>query len=90
VPALLHKKYRDLKVDVVVTVDEFAPDLAERYDAELWPGAAIVFMSVSSNVLRGRSLGPQLPGPDRKLGERTLEYQYESVPSTARASFSAS
>ena len=60
--ALLHKKYRNLKVDVVVTVDEFALDLAERYGSELWPGAPIVFMSVSSSVLRGRSLGPRTIG----------------------------
>jgi len=62
VVALLRKKYRDLKVDVVVTVDELALDMAERYGAELWPGAAIVFMSVSSSVQRGRSLGPRTIG----------------------------
>ena len=62
VHALLRKKYRGFKLDVVVVVDTLGLDFAERYGAELWPGAAVVFMSVSNSALRARSLDPRTIG----------------------------
>jgi signal transduction histidine kinase len=60
--ALLRKKYRDLKVDVVVAAGTTALEFAERHGDEIWPGAAIVFEVVPDEALRGRTLGPRTTG----------------------------
>jgi len=60
--ALLRKKYRNLKVDVVVAAATIALDFAQRHRDEIWPGATIVFHSVSSAELRARSLPPRAIG----------------------------
>jgi len=62
VVALLRDKYRDLKVDVVVAVAPIAFDFAQRHRAEIWPGAVIVFNSVSAAALEERSLDPRIIG----------------------------
>ena len=65
--ALLRKKYRGLKVDVVVAVETLALDFAQRHRAELWPGAAIVFHSVSAASLDGRRLDRRTIGVPLQL-----------------------
>jgi signal transduction histidine kinase len=82
---LLRKKYREFKVNVVVAVDTLALDFAERYGAELWPGAVIVFTSVSSSALSGRSLGSRTIGvPFRLEFGPTIDIAMEVRPATRR------
>ncbi|MCC7220648.1 MAG: sensor histidine kinase [Candidatus Contendobacter sp.] len=85
VVALLRKKYRDLKVDVVVAAGSIAFDFAQRYRAEIWPGAAIVFHSVPATALKGRSLDPRTIGVPVQLEfERTLDLALRLRPATRR------
>jgi signal transduction histidine kinase len=60
--ALLRKKYRGLKVDVVVAAEALALDFAQRHRDEIWPGAAIVYHSVSTAWLRAHRLAPRTIG----------------------------
>jgi signal transduction histidine kinase len=60
--ALLRKKYRDVKIDVVVAAETTALEFAERFGDELWPGAAIVFHSVPMRAVAARALGPRTTG----------------------------
>jgi hypothetical protein len=60
--ALLRKKCRDLKVDVVVADAPIALDFAERHREEIWPGAVIVFNSVPAASLRDLNLDPRTIG----------------------------
>jgi signal transduction histidine kinase len=41
--ALLSKKYRSVRIDVVVTVTKPAFDFFKQYGEQLWPGARLVF-----------------------------------------------
>ncbi|MCP5133161.1 MAG: sensor histidine kinase [Gammaproteobacteria bacterium] len=83
--ALLRKKYRGLKVDVVVTAGSIALDFAQRHRTELWPGAAIVFHSVPVTVLEGRNLDPHTTGVPVQLGfEQTLNLALHLRPATRR------
>jgi len=67
VAALLRKKYRDLKVDVVVADAVIALEFAQRYRTEIWPGAAIVFNSVPAVMLRDRTLDARTIGVPVRL-----------------------
>ncbi len=49
--ALLAKKHRGLRFDVVMPLGDVALGFAERHRAALWPGAPIVFFSVSGDRL---------------------------------------
>lgn len=60
--ALLQRKYRDTKVDVVLAMETTALDFAERHGEAIWPGAPIVFNSVPATVLVRRALGPRTTG----------------------------
>lgn len=83
--ALLRKKYRDLKVDVIVAAGEIAVDFAEKHRAEIWPGAAIVFHSVPEGVLRAASLDPRTIGvPVRLDFGPTLDLALKLRPATRR------
>lgn len=62
VVALLRKKYRDLRVDVVVADAAIALDFARHHRADIWPGAVIVFNSVPSELLRGARLDARTIG----------------------------
>jgi signal transduction histidine kinase len=85
VVALLRKKYRGLKVDVVVTVAPIALDFAQRHRAEIWPGAAIVFHSVPAGVLDERSLDARTIGvPARLEFGPTLDLALKLRPATRR------
>ena len=42
--ALLKKKYKALRIDVVVAVSRTALDFFERHGEQLWPGARVVYM----------------------------------------------
>lgn len=65
--SLLRKKYHVLKVDVVVAVAPIALDFAQRHHEQIWPGAAIVFHSVTTEVLRDDSPGPDTIGVALRL-----------------------
>ena len=54
--ALLAKKYKDLRVDVVVAVSELALDFYRRHGAQLWPGARLVFSGWPSEVFDSAGL----------------------------------
>ncbi|MBK1650274.1 sensor histidine kinase [Rhabdochromatium marinum] len=51
VVALLEKKYRRLKVDVVLAVTPIALDFAQRHHQDIWPGATLVFEGISVRSL---------------------------------------
>ena len=83
--ALLRKKYHDLKVDVIVAAGSIAFDLAQRYRAEIWPGAAIVFHSVPATSLEKRDLDPRTIGvPVRLEFGQTLDLALRLRPTTRR------
>jgi len=83
--ALLRKKYRGLKVDVVVAAAPVALDFAQRHRDEIWPGAAIVFHSVPLDELRERSLKPGTIGVPVELEfESTLDLALKLRPATRR------
>ncbi|MGB7933241.1 MAG: hypothetical protein WCH04_13630, partial [Gammaproteobacteria bacterium] len=82
---LLRKKYRDLKVDVVVADAQIALDFAQRHRAEIWPGAVIVFNSVPTTLLHKRSLEPRTIGvPVRLEFGQTLDLALKLRPATRR------
>jgi len=83
--ALLRKKYRGLKVDVVVAAAPVALDFAQRHRDEIWPGAAIVFHSVPTDELRERSLEPHTIGVPVALEfGSTLDLALKLRPATRR------
>lgn len=83
--SLLRRKYRGLKVDVVVAMAPIALDFAQRHRTDIWPGAAIVFNSVSDAELRERSLGPRTIGVPMRLElGRTLDLALKLRPQTRR------
>jgi len=85
VVALLRKKYRDLEVDVVVADAPIALDFAQRHRAEIWPGAVIVFNSVSTDLLEKRRLEPRTIGLPVRLGLRkTLDLALKLRPKTRK------
>ncbi|HRW64792.1 MAG TPA: ABC transporter substrate binding protein [Candidatus Competibacter sp.] len=85
VVALLRKKYHDLKVDVIVAAGSIAFDFAQRYRAEIWPGAAIVFHSVPAASLEKRGLDPHMIGvPSRLEFGQTLDLALRLRPTTRR------
>ena len=88
--ALLRKKYRGLKVDVVVAAGSIALDFAQRYRAEIWPGAAIVFHSVPVTSLERRGLDPHTIGvPVRLEFGQTLDLALRLRPATRRVAIVA-
>ncbi len=85
VAGLLRKKYRGLKVDVVVAAAPIALDFARRHREDIWPGAAIVFNSVSTALLDERSLESDVVGiPVRLEVGQTLELALRLRPRTRR------
>jgi signal transduction histidine kinase len=83
--ALLQKKYHDMRVSVVVADALIALDFAQRHRAEIWPGAAIVFNSVPTAILQGRSLAARTIGvPVRLEFGQTLDLALKLRPATRR------
>jgi signal transduction histidine kinase len=85
--ALLRAKYRDFKVDVVVAIEASALKFVEQHREQVWPGAAIVFHSVSVSELRGRALGARtagVPVRDETAIEATLDLALVLRPQTRR------
>lgn len=82
---LMSKKYRDLKVDVVVAAAPIALDFVQRYKDEIWPGAAIVFNSVPPSSLSERSLDADTVGiPVQFEFGQTLDLALTMRPDTRR------
>lgn len=85
VVALLRKKYRDLKVDVIVAAAEIALRFAETHRAQIWPRATIVFHSVPETHLRELKLDPHTIGvPTRLDFGTTLDLALKLRPATRR------
>jgi len=83
--ALLRKKYRDLKVDVVAATAPPALDFAQRHRAEIWPGAVVAFNSVSTDLLKERNLEPRTIGlPVRLELGQTLDLALKLRPAARR------
>lgn len=83
--SLLHKKYTDLKVDVIVATAEIALRFAQKHRSEIWPGAAIVFHSVPEAELRGTRLEPRTSGiPVRLEFGSTVDLALKLRPATRR------
>jgi signal transduction histidine kinase len=83
--ALLRKKYSDLEVDVVVAFAPIALDFAQRHHEEIWPGAVIVFYTMSAELLKERSLEPPTIGlPMRLELGQTLDLALKLRPATRR------
>ncbi len=83
--SLLKTKYQDLKVDVVVAISAVALSFAQRHGEELWPGAAIVFNSVSSDSLAAVESAPGTAGVPVDLDfARTIELALRLRPKTRR------
>jgi len=82
---LLRKKYRGLKVDVVVAAATIALDFALRHRDAIWPGATIVFHSVSDAELGARRLPPRTIGlPVRYDFGSTFDLALKLRPGTRR------
>jgi hypothetical protein len=60
--ALHRKKYRALRIDVVVAVTTPALDFYNRHGAELWPSARVVFHSVPNPGREAAPLPPHVTG----------------------------
>jgi signal transduction histidine kinase len=60
--ALLVKKYKGLRVDVVVAVTQPALDFVNDHGKELWPGARIVFQGIPERALKNAALSPNITG----------------------------
>jgi signal transduction histidine kinase len=83
--ALLRKKYRGLKVDVVVADAPIALNFVQRYRAEVWPEAVIVFNSVPPALLREMRLEPRTIGiPVQLEFGPTLDLAMKLRPATRR------
>jgi signal transduction histidine kinase len=85
VVALLGKKYRGVKVDVVVAAGTIALEFARQHRADLWPGAAIVFFSVPVGALEALRLEPGTIGvPIRFEFGPTVDLALKLRPATRR------
>jgi signal transduction histidine kinase len=60
--ALLAKKYRGLRVDVVVPITQPALDFANTHGKELWPDAGIVFHGIPAPALENIALPSRVTG----------------------------
>jgi signal transduction histidine kinase len=60
--SLLVKKYKGLRIDVVVAVTRPALDFVNDHGKELWPDARIVFHGVSARTLENTVLPPHVTG----------------------------
>jgi signal transduction histidine kinase len=60
--ALLVKKYKGLRIDVVVAVSQVALDFVNDHGKELWPGAEIVFHAVHARALENAVLPAHVTG----------------------------
>ncbi|MBK5970320.1 hypothetical protein CCR91_16545 [Thiorhodovibrio winogradskyi] len=81
--ALLEKKYRRLKVDVVLAITPIAVDFAQRHRDDIWPGATMVVDAVSVKSLARLALEPVVSGIPYVLAfERTLDLALRLKPNT--------
>ncbi len=60
--ALLTKKYKSVKIDVVVTVLQPALAFYKRHGDALWPGASVVFHGIPELTVEPRTLPPNAVG----------------------------
>ena len=56
--ALLSKKYRALRIDVVVAVSRTALDFFERHGSQIWPGAKVVYVGFLGYEFKPSTLPP--------------------------------
>jgi len=60
--ALLVKKYKGLRIDLVVAVTQPALDFVNHYGQELWPGTSIVFHGIPARALENAALPARVAG----------------------------
>ncbi|MCB1689996.1 MAG: hypothetical protein KDI33_15975 [Halioglobus sp.] len=83
--ALLAEKYKNVPVDVVVAYGAAALAFAKQHQEAIWPGAAIVFNSVSNESLTDLGLGSRTAGvPVDLYFEETIELALRLRPETTR------
>jgi signal transduction histidine kinase/ABC-type uncharacterized transport system substrate-binding protein len=83
--ALLRKKYRGLRIDVVVAVETTALEFAEQHRNEIWPDAAYVFHSVPVSFVVRRPTGLRTTGVPVHYDVRpTLDLALHLRPRTRR------
>ncbi len=82
---LLTEKYKAVPVEVVVAYGKAALEFAERHRNRIWPGAAIVFNSVSSDDLADGVPGNRTAGvPVEPAFGQTIELALRLRPRTSR------
>jgi signal transduction histidine kinase len=83
--ALLAKKYRTLKIDVVVTVMRPALDFYQRHGEALWPGARVVFHGIPDLAIEPTTLPSNATGQvNRDDFEGTIELARRLQPNARR------
>lgn len=82
--ALLAKKYKETKIDIIVAVTKPALDFANTH-ADLWPDAKILFHSVPSHLLKSIPLTERIKGvrEGRNVG-KTLDLAHRLQPDAER------
>jgi signal transduction histidine kinase len=83
--ALLRKKYKDVKFDVVVAVGEPALNLVRRHRSELWLDAWVFFHSVPQQSLQGIESEARMAGVlTRRTVDKTIELARKLQPNARR------
>ncbi len=83
VAQLLQRKYQSLEVEVVVAMAPIALTFAEQHRDLIWPGATIVFTTVSTQLLDQRQLPPDVIGVPHQLEfGQTLDLALRLRPNT--------
>ena len=82
--ALLAKKYKQTKIDIIVAVTKPALDFATKH-GDLWPDAKILFHSVPTHLLDGVPLTERIKGvrEGRSVG-KTLDLAHRLQPDAKR------
>ncbi|CAB3787793.1 Adaptive-response sensory-kinase SasA [Paraburkholderia caffeinitolerans] len=58
--ALMQKKYKGQRIDLIVVLGTHAADFVLQHRAKLWPGTPVLFSSVAENWMVGRTLPPEI------------------------------
>lgn len=83
--ALLQRKYRDTRVDLVIASGKEPLEFASRHRDSIWPGAAIVFNGVIEGTLDGWQRPPRTTGVTMPLDvEGTIAVGRALVPNAKR------
>ena len=87
--ALLARKYAGLRFDVVVAISERALQFFNRYGAQLWPGARLVFSGWPGEAFESAGLPPDA-GPSLRNCQWRRPSHSRAACSPVRGAFSSS